>query len=121
MAEAADVIVMQLLQSTPDWHIGVGPLVRRPNLFVDVPPVYFTIAASDVGGFFVVIAGAINYDDAAELRLAVQKRLLEGGAARYQVTAFQSERALARWCCRQWPCAKTRAILVQLEAERRPT
>jgi hypothetical protein len=117
MAEVAAKIAASVLMPGVNV-IAVGPLVRRPNVFVDLLPVYFTLASSDDDGFFVVISGAETLGEAMRVHQAVLAELLAHRPAVCVIT-HDDELELARALVKLWPCGKTRAILRQLEAERR--
>jgi hypothetical protein len=70
MREIASEICSQVL--LPGVNVVVvGPLVRRANVFVDVPPVYFVLGSDDGSGYFSAIAGAETIEDAMAVRDAV--------------------------------------------------
>jgi hypothetical protein len=98
--------------------VVVGPLVLRPGLFVDVPEIYFMLAACDDAGFFTIVAGAEGAADAARVRQLVLTTLLMHRPA-LCVIAHDDELAMARCCAMLWPCTETRAILANVERERR--
>jgi hypothetical protein len=86
--------------------IMVGPLVRKPNVFVDVPEVYCVVASCDDGGYFNVIAGAEDADDAVRLRRAIVAGL-EAHRPTVSVLPYDDELTMARQCEALWPSART--------------
>jgi hypothetical protein len=92
--------------------------VRRPDLFVDLPATYFTLATCDYTGFFTVIAGGEAKDDGKRLRRAVIAQLAAHRPGKV-VLVHEDALEMARACVALWPGPETEAVLRQIESERR--
>jgi hypothetical protein len=115
---AIDQIIADIAPDGCHRVVLVGPIVSdQRSAGVDMPPCYFvTMSADDEP--FVSIQGARTRREAVELRDAVMTRLIRHRPA-LAVHCFDDELALATWAESVWPCATTRAIRKQVEAERR--
>jgi hypothetical protein len=107
-------IASQIIKELNDCHvICLGPVVRGDS--VRTPAFYAAICSSDGAGFFSLIVGAEDLDDAVRTRVAIRDRLREMGRC---VMEFGSELKMAREVSELWPCAQTEAVLATVEAGR---
>jgi hypothetical protein len=110
ITEIADQIVSELASCN---IVCVGPTVRGDA--PTTPPFYCALCSSDDSGFFSLVVGAADLDDAVQTRVAIRDRLREMGKV---VMVFQREIEMAREVSQLWPGPATAAVLATVEAGR---
>jgi hypothetical protein len=93
--------------------ICVGPVVRgdAPTM----PPFYCALCSADDGGFFTLICGGEDLDDAQRARALVRDRLRGMGRC---VLEFTTELRMAREIASLWPGPQTEVMLATIESGR---
>jgi hypothetical protein len=93
--------------------VCVGPTVIGDR--VRTPAYYCAVCSADDNGFFTLICGGEDLDDAQRARALVRDRLRERGRC---VMEFTTELRMAREISQLWPGPQTAVMLATIEAGR---
>jgi hypothetical protein len=107
ITEIADQIIAELRGCNV---IAIGPTVIGDG--ITTPSYYCAVCAADSGGFFTLIVGAEDLDDAMRTRVTVRDKLRDLGRC---VLSFDSELKMAREVSQLWPGPATAAVLATIE------
>jgi hypothetical protein len=107
-------IASQIVRELDGCHvIAIGPVVRGNGS--STPSFYAALCSCDDAGFFSLIVGAADLDDAQRARVAVKDQLRSLGKV---VMVFKTEIALAVEIEKIWPSARTTEIRKLVESGR---
>jgi hypothetical protein len=110
ITEIASQIVAELRSCNV---IAIGPTVIGDGM--RTPAYYCAACSADDGGFFTLIVGGEDLDDAVQTRATVKDQLRSLGKV---VMVFKTEIALAVEVEKIWPCAQTTEIRQLVESGR---